>query len=211
MSSFSDAATAYPTLVYSVLLGVVLVYWVLALIGVVDFDDGGFEVDGDLHADAHADDLGDLASYLVALGLNGVPFSLVVSLLVLISWTVSCLAGMWLLPLVPTQLLTVVVGTGVLVVSLLLALPLTARLIRPLRGLFVTHNALSNQALVGQLCKVVTGSVDGEFGRAEVSTRGTSVNIAVWADTPNALVRGASARIIEYDTARDRYLIVAED
>lgn len=210
MTSFYDAATSFPTIVYTTLLGVVMVYWVLALIGIVDFDSGHLEIDSTLHADANADDVGDLAGYLVALGLNGIPFSVVLTLLVLFSWTATCLAGMWLLPLVPTSLLRLLGGVAILPVAFALALPLTARLIRPMRGLFVTHTAISNAALVGQTCRVLTSSVDEKFGRAEVATRGAGLNIRVWAETPNTLVKGSIARILEHDEAGERYLIVAE-
>ena len=209
MTSFYDAATSFPTIIYSILLGVVTVYWLLALIGIVDFDSGQLEIDTELHADADVDEVGDLASYLVALGLNGVPFSVVVTLLVLFSWTTTCLAAMWLLPLVPSDLLRMVAGLAVLLLAL--ALPLTARLIRPMRGLFVSHTAMSNAALVGQPCRVLTSSVDEKFGRAEVAMRGAGVNIRVWAEMPNTLVKGSSARILEYDEAGERYLIVAEE
>lgn len=210
MTRFLDATVAYPTVIYSTLLGVVLVYWILALIGVVDFDDASIDIDSDLQADADAEDIGELAAFLVAFGLNGVPFSVVVTLMTLIAWTLSCLAGMWLLPLVPTSILQIVAGTGVLLVSLAVAVPITARAIRPMRGLFVMHRAVSNNELVGQACVVLTSSVDENFGRAEVSTRGTGLNIRVWAASPNQLNKGARAIIIEYDSAGERYLIVAE-
>ncbi|MPM53892.1 hypothetical protein SDC9_100662 [bioreactor metagenome] len=145
------------------------------------------------------------------MGLNGVPFSVVLSLLVLVSWTVTCLAAMWLLPLVPTSLLRGIAGLAVMLVALALAIPVTARLIRPLRGLFVTHSAISNAALVGQECKVLTATVDEKFGRAEVATRGAPVNIRVWAETPNTLGKGSTARILDYDASGARYLIAADE
>lgn len=210
MTSFLDAALAYPTMIYTALLGLVLFYWLLAIVGLVDFEAGGLEIEADLQADADVSDLGTLAGYLVALGINGVPFSIVVSLMVLLSWLFSCLLGMWLLPLVPTALLSAVAGTAVLLLCPLFALPITARVIGPMRGLFVTHNAMSNQELVGRTCKVLTSRVDETFGRAEVSTRGASVNISVWAETPNELVKGSLARIIDYDPDRQRYLIASD-
>lgn len=210
MTNFLDAAIAYPTMIYTALLVVVLFYWLLAIVGLVDLESSGLEIETELQADADVGDLGTLAGFLVALGINGVPFSIVVSLMVLLSWMFSCLFGMWLLPLVPSAPLAAVAGTAVLILCPLLALPLTARLIRPMRGLFVTHTAISNHSLVGSSCKVLTGHVDEKFGRAEVSTRGTGVNIAVWAETPNDLVKGSVARIIEYDSARQRYLIAPD-
>jgi len=112
---------------------------------------------------------------------------------------------------VPTSLLRLVGGLVIMLVAFAVSLPLTARLIRPMRGLFVTHVAMSNAALVGQTCRVLTSSVDEKFGRAEVATRGASVNIKVWAETPNSLSKGSTARILEHDEAGERYLIVAEE
>lgn len=213
MGDFMGAVTGYPTAIYTVLLGVVVIYWVLAMLGMVDVEHSGLDVDVGVHthADGDANDVGHLASYVVAFGLNGVPFSVAVSLLVLVSWTVCCLGGEWLLPLVPTLPLQLLAGTVLLVVSAIIAIPVTAVAIRPLRGLFVSHTAVSNAALVGQLCRVVTGVVNEKDGRAEVARRGASLNIRVWATVPNSLKRGSQALILEYDEVAGRYLIAAQD
>ena len=208
MGSFINAVVAYPTAIYTALLGAVLFYWVLALIGLVDFESSG--IDLDLHADGSVNDLGSLAGFMIAFGLEGVPFSIVVSLLVLSAWTLSCLAGMWLLPLVPTTLLQVAAGTAVLLASGAIALPITARLLRPTKRLFVTHNAVSNAGLVGMPCVITTASVDEQFGYAEVKRRGAGLNVRVWAHTPNGFTKGSNARIAEYDATGERYLIVPE-
>ncbi len=207
-ASLLTAATAFPTAVYTVLLGVVLVYWLLAIIGMVDFESSGIDLDIETHADASVDDLGTLASYVVAFGLHGVPFSIVVSLLVLVGWTLSFLAGVTVLAWVPTDILKWLVGLVVLVVAFALSIVITARLVRPLRGLFVHHTAQSNASLVGQTCRVLTGTVDERQGRAEVAQRGASINIRVWSPSPNSLKRGDTALITEYDAGTHRYLVM---
>ncbi|WP_454909021.1 ubiquinone biosynthesis protein [Variovorax gossypii] len=213
MGDFMGAVTGYPTAIYTVLLGVVVIYWLLAMLGMVDIEHSGLDVDVGVHthADGDANDIGHLASFVVAFGLNGVPFSVAVSLLVLVSWTVCCLGGEWLLPLVPTLPLQLLAGTVLLVASAVIAIPVTAVAIRPLRGLFVSHTAVSNAALVGQSCRVVTGVVNEKDGRAEVARRGASLNIRVWATVPNSLKRGSQALILEYDEVAGRYLIAAQD
>lgn len=213
MGDFMGAVTGYPTAIYTVLLGVVVIYWVLAVLGMVDIEHSGidFDVHVHTHADGDSSDIGHIASYVVAFGLNGVPFSVAVSLLVLVSWTVCCLGGEWLLPLVPTMPLKLLAGTVLLVASGVIAIPVTAVVIRPLRGLFVSHTAVTNAALVGQMCRVVTGVVNEKDGRAEVARRGASLNIRVWAPAPNTLKRGSQALIIEYDEVAGRYLIAPHD
>ena len=220
MSSLFAALTSFPAVVYTVLLGVVLVYWLLAIIGLVDFEAGA---DMDIGADAadagDAGDIGDagdggpeglsgLAAWLVAFGLNGVPFSIVVSLLALVGWFLTGMASLTLLPLVPDALRWAA-GAGVLLAAAALSIVIAAQLVRPMRGLFVTHRAISNAALGGQVCKVLTGVVDERQGRAEVAQRGAGINIRVWAPAPNSLRRGDAALITEYDPARQRYRIDA--
>ena len=223
MSSLFAALTSFPAVVYTVLLGVVLVYWLLAIIGLVDFEAGA---DVDIGADAadagdagDAGDIGDagdggpeglsgLAAWLVAFGLNGVPFSIVVSLLALVGWFLTGMASLTLLPLVPDALRWAA-GASVLLAAAALSIVIAAQLVRPMRGLFVTHRAISNAALVGQVCKVLTGVVDERQGRAEVAQRGAGINIRVWAPAPNSLRRGDAALITEYDSARQRYRIDA--
>jgi hypothetical protein len=210
MGGFLATAFSYPTAILSALLLVVVFYWLLALVGLVDFESGGIEIDTDAQLDGDAGDIGVLASYIVAMGLNGVPFSIVVSLLVLISWTITCMAAQWILPWVPTALISFVVGTFILLFGIAVSIILTARIVRPLRKLFVSHRAVSNASIVGQTCKVLTGSVTEKFGRAEVATNGASINIRVWAQSPNALAKGSTARIIEYESDTGRYLIAPE-
>lgn len=204
MASFLDAAASFPTAVFTALLAVVLFYWVLAVLGLVDFDNG---VDVDAGGDPVAGDLGTLAGYVVAFGLQGIPFSIIFSLLILVSWTLSCLGGMWLLPLLPGAGTQYAGGAILALASVSLAVPIASVLARPLRGLFVTHAAIHNSSLVGQQCKVLTQTVDEKNGRAEVAQRGANLNIRVWSPTPNKLSRGASARIVAYEEEASRYRI----
>jgi hypothetical protein len=207
MDRFINAATGYPTAILTALLLVVMGYWLLAMLGWVDFDSGDVDVELEAHADADPAELSTLAGYVMALGLNGVPFSIVVSLLVLVSWTVSCMVGEWLLPWVPTAPLRWLVGTGALLASVGAAIVFTAQLIKPLRGLFVTHQAPANASLVGQTCLIMSQRVNAREGYAEVAQRGAGIQIRVWADEPNALTKGMVAHILEYDEAAARYLV----
>jgi hypothetical protein len=208
VTAFIDAAVAYPTAIYTTLLGALIVYWLLALVGLVDVDLDGGEME--LQADAELEGVGGLSGIAMALGLRGVPFSIVISLTLLIAWTLTCLAAMWLLPLVPTQVLRIAVGTAALIGGLGLGLLGTAAALRPFQSLFVTQPALRSASLVGERCRVTTGHVDEAFGYAEVSQRGASINVRVWARTPNALAAGSMARIVEYDENQGRFRIEAE-
>ena len=207
MREFLSVVFGFPTFVYSLLLAVVLVYWVAAIIGLVDFGESSIDLDIAEHADVSMDDLGTIASYVVAFGLSGVPFSIVVTLLVVIGWTLSTLAGIWLMAWVPTLPLQIVAGLVVLAVCFALSIVIAARIVRPLRGAFVTQYARQDSDLIGQTCTITTGHVDEKQGHAQVAQRGAGLVIQVWAPSPNGLTRGSQALILDYDAAARRYLV----
>lgn len=200
---------SFPTAVPTVLLAVLLVYWLLSMIGLTDMGEA-IDVDVDAgHASHDAPELHTLAGYLVALGLGGVPLSVAASVLVFFTWLFTALAHQYLLAWLPGDALRWIAGAAVLLGAVGLAIPVSARILKPMRGLFVKHAARSNASLVGLDCKIVTGSVDQRFGRAEVAANGASINIRVWAAVPNTLARNSRAIIISYDEASQQYEVQA--
>ncbi|MBI1889722.1 MAG: DUF1449 family protein [Burkholderiales bacterium] len=206
---------SFPTAVPTVLLAILLIYWLLSIAGIVDMGDNldvdvghhDFEI-GHHEIDAgHAatSEISTLAGYLVALGLGGVPFSIILTLLVFFTWLATALVHQYFLAFVPTQLLQILLGILTLVVAGALSIPICAKLIKPMRPLFVKHHARSNRSLVGLTCKILTQTVDEKFGRAEVSDNGASLNIRVWAKTPNTLTKNSSAVVLSYDENTQQY------
>ncbi|QQO08093.1 OB-fold-containig protein [Breznakiella homolactica] len=229
MQLFLSSLISFPTVVYTVLLAVVIIYWLLAAVGLVDTDSSDIDTDiGDAGADAGGDvsaegeiDIdadagaqshgGGLGGLLAALGLKDIPITIVLSVVILSSWTICCLSNMWLLEPLRPSLLYWIAGAAILAASGFVSFLVSSVILRPLRGLFRSHAAASKKTLVGSLCTVTTGSVDEQFGRADIETRGTSINVNVRAETPNTLARGSRAIIIEYDQKHDRYFVVPDE
>ena len=208
--------SSFPTAVPTVLLAILLIYWCLSVFGFMDMGDNlglhdghGHDFDAGHAGHEHAD-LHSLAGILVALGLGGVPFSIVATLLVFFTWLPTALVHQYLIAALPPGALHWLLGAVTLVAALGLAIVASARTIRPLRPLFAKHQAPGNHSLVGQRCTIVTLSVDEKFGRAEVATRGVSINVRVWARTPNTLGKDSAAIILAYDEAQQQYEVQAE-
>jgi membrane protein implicated in regulation of membrane protease activity len=212
MDAFLAAITTYPGFLPSVLIGVLLVFWLLAIIGLVDAEHFGphFDADPTLHG-VDADAGGEVhGGMLVALGLHRLPFSVIVSTIGFFWWLLSVLGVQYLLPWVPGPVW--LSGSLLLLVALVAAVPLAAFCVRPLQPLFKVHTAAREYDLIGRVCTIVTGSVDERFGHAEVAIgSGTPVQIKVVCATPNPLRRGSRALILEHDTDRDRYRIEPYD
>lgn len=216
--SFFDIISSFPSAIPSVLLLVVIIYWIMAVIGLVDIDifnghgpigDVGHIGHGHGHVDIHHDgehsaESGLLASAVLSLGLSGVPLSIVISVLILFTWSLTYLCQRYLLLALP-DVLRWGFGVVALLGSFIVSLPVGVLLLRPLRGAFVVHNALSNEHLVGKACRILTLEVTGKFGQAQVRDNGSGYNIRVWALEPNHLTKGSDAVIISYDRSNQRF------
>ncbi|MBB1254020.1 DUF1449 family protein [Streptomyces alkaliterrae] len=203
MSGFLDACLAFPAVLFSFALLVVVAYWLIVLVGAAEVDalDGGEGVTSGGSA-------GGIAGAFAAFGLGGVPVTVVLSLLVLVAWFVSWCG--------------VVLFENGLVRALLLPLALvtawaaTRVLVRPLRRLAPgAEEGISRNDFVGRVCVVRTNRVDEVFGQAEVtSDDGSSALVQVRADEsvpPGSLTTGSSALIFDYDVEGEFFRVAPYD
>lgn len=240
MSEFVEVITSYPTVVFTVLVGVVLGYWLLVILGAIDIEalDPSGLLDGlDGAADGAAEGIdgvaegvgggaegldvpeaeglragsGGGAGLLTALGLKGVPLSITMSLLFVFSWGLTGFAMQAFGMAVPAGLPRIAVGTAIAASAVVVAFLATAVLLRPLRTVFVSGVARSRASFVGKTCRITTGRVDEKFGQAELDDEGTSLLVDVRCAESNELRKGSRALIYDYDRARETYLVVPHE
>jgi len=180
MGGFVTAILAYPTVLFSFLLAVVIGYWLLVLFGAATPDD-----------DPAADGILD------HLGLGGVPATATLSLLVAVSWFAS-LAGHTALR--ATDLANPATGTVLLILALGAGFTVTRLSTRPLRRIFGAGRSPSRNDFVGRICVVRTGRVDAGFGQAEVTADdGSSAIVQVRQHDAADLKAGSTALIYDID------------
>ncbi|HEX7708530.1 MAG TPA: hypothetical protein VF701_18860 [Thermoanaerobaculia bacterium] len=190
MSSFFTAALSFPTVVFTVLIALFLIYGLLALAGVAEIDW--------LPA-------GESGSALEALGIAGVPIAVVGGITATIGWVTSLLA-MRLLD--TTNLMTgTLVGLGAAALGLFVA----SRAARPLRPFFATAQAPSRRAFIGKLCTIRSGSVTANAGRAELEDGGAGLIIEVRCFRDNSLAPGSLALVYDVDDKTGVYHIAPVD
>ncbi len=261
MSGFIEGILAFPTVIFTTLLGVAMVYWLFVIIVGVDVDflggadgavdgaldgamdgaldgavdgaldgamdagiDGAMDAahgaidaahgavdgaaDGAADAAAHsADSAGGFLELLSALGLRKAPVTVVFTMLALWAWIVSFATmyygGEWLSALITATF----TGVVVFVLAIVVAVPITSVVIRPIGPLFDSEAAPGREMLLGRSCTITTGKVDGSFGQAEHKSDGESFLMNVICDKPNTLKKGDQALIISVDRARNIYVI----
>ncbi len=233
MSELLTDAAAFPSAIFTVGLGLSLVYWLMVILGALDLDVGHADADA-LHALKGIDALaaakgadalagaksalgaGSVVGELVPEGmsfwlrLRQVPITVAASGVSLFGWIASMLGTRLLTPVVALAVPRPLAGLVVLALSVAVALPLTSLATRPLRRLFNARSAKRRIDFVGTVCRIRTGQVDEKFGQAEVADGGAGLIVEVRA-TAGTLKRGGAALIIDYDAEREAYLVEVFD
>lgn len=163
MEGFLQTALSFPTVLFSFLLILAIIYWGIVALGMVEIDvldlDAESVVDGAGQAEG-------LAALLAKLKLNGVPVTLVLTLLSFFAWFLCYFVQLWLLSALPLGWLRYPLGAVVAVGALFLAAPLAATLCRPLRPLFRKLESTSSKSVLGQVAVVRSGRVTLQHGEA---------------------------------------------
>lgn len=208
---------------FTILLLVVVVYWLIASIGLVDLDGGvadadvDLDVDVDLDMDIDADldvdtdfELSDHASGLTSngllkfAGLGEAPLIFILSLLALFLWATNFLANYYINPegSLKTAFLLLI---PVLIVSFILA-RLSIKPFAPLMKYIRSKEPVAQ--IAGSIGKVESGKLDHEFGRITVDFDGRPQLIrAVLTDQHEPLQKGAQVLVIQKQTDSDVYLV----
>lgn len=172
-----------------------------------DADGGG---DGDADG-GDADDLdsghvhGPLAALMSALRLRSVPITVMLSVLVVLSWLLAMISMQLVVRDAPA--LRSVLSWCTLFAAPLVALPLTSLLIRPLTPVFAHRHAPSRSDFLGKTCVVRTGEVTQDFGEAVLEDGGAGLVVRVRIDGAHRLKRGDHAVLIDWDPARDSFVV----
>lgn len=174
---------SFPAVFFTVGVLLALLYWVLVATGLVDLDGG------------------DSPDILDAMGLIGVPLTVILSGISVFGWLFSVLGMRYLAPHLPAA--GWLVGGGALLLSVLCTRILT----RPLRPLFAIRAGPRRIALIGQTCTITTQRVDQKFGQAEVHMGGAPLLVQVRCDQENQLTKNTQALVVTFDKSRDAYII----
>lgn len=201
----------------SVLVGVLLVYAVMSLVGLVDVDletpdfggDGGYVGGGDAGGEHLTGSLGSIGAATVAcLNLNRVPLFIWVGVFGVVWWVVSLV--MWdgfdqhrYRPTIVTSLL-LAVRNGVI------AMAVTKFTTGPMTKWFERNQFYRSEHLIGGQCEISTSEVTPEFGRAKYKTDAAPLllNVRTKGET---LVKGQLATIVDFDPQKRVYTVQSSE
>lgn len=222
-----------PTLPWTCLVIVSVVYWLTVILGALDLDVLGgaegkasFDV-GHGHDVGHAHDVGGaaggeaggdaqdgvgdgavakggvLTSLFSALRLRSVPVTITLSFLGFFGWFVSYLLASSVAPALPLP--AAASSALVFLASIAASLLATSAAVRPLAPLFATKSGTRHQELVGKVVRITTGRVDAKFGEGHLEDGGAGLQLQVRCADPDALARDDEALILGWDATSESF------
>lgn len=239
MTEFLHAILSFPTVVFTVMLIVIVLYWLMVIIGAIGVDvlhvgeAAGAKIEGMVGGAVEGKIEGVVGGAVDAkiqgaveakvegaageIGGGGGGFLAMlgfgkVPATVVIS---SLVLWSWAVCLSLSSaganmgLSAWVIGAAAPFVAVFLAGALTGLIVRALGRFLVHHEPLRRRDLVGKVCTITTGRVDASFGQGLIEEGGTDLTIDVRCDPPNRLVRRARAVVVAYDAEHNTYTVEA--
>ena len=240
MGEFTAVVLGFPTVLFGGAMVVVVAFWGLVLVGGADAHGPGHHGHLGSHhaagphaagahsaghgtgphssgphptgrpsADAHPGPRGSLTA---ATGLDGVPVTIVLSLLVTFAWFLSLIGSVALDGARLHGVARAVLDVAVLATALAGSWSLTWLSVRPLRRLFPDRRPPSREDFVGLLCTVRTGRVTGAFGQAEVAAPdGSSAVVQVRQSGEDRFAAGSTALLYAYEPEGEFFWVAPFD
>lgn len=149
---------------------------------------------------------------LAAAGLDGVPVTVVLSLLIALAWFLSLAGSAALDGAGAHGPVRVVLSFALLAAALVGSWLLTWVFVRPLRRLFPYEVAPSREDFVGRIGVVRTGAVTARFGQAEVAAPdGSTAVVQVRQTGEDIFAAGGTALLYAYDPEGEFFWVAPFD
>lgn len=202
---------------FTVLLGIIALYWIIGLLGLVDMEalDGasGIEADGidldggetgDGGEDAADTGGGFLKGFMTIIGASDAPLIFVISLLSVFLWAFNIAANHYLNPgfdSTRAAFLLIPVVIGAFIVTRLLVVPL-----RPVMNMIRTSEKPAE--IIGASGTVRSSRLDAEFGEVEIETSEKNLILrARISDAEASLHKGDRILVVSKEDDSNTYLV----
>jgi len=156
----------------TLLMGLVLLYWLLAMFGAMDMDFLNFSPEVDLDIDVNAPPQGVMGHFSSFLHLGEAPVIVILSMLITFMWGGSMALNHYF-----NSGDSILLGLLYLIPNFVVSVTLTGIIAIPVSAFFKKLNVEEKirKDVIGDICEVVSRQVDLESGQAEVITNGAPV------------------------------------
>ena len=212
MSTFLQYALGFPTFIFGAFLVFMLLYWVIAFMGLVDVDsiDHWVLFDGSDHAHGVEHSASALAGLLLKVGLGGIPLTVILTVLFLLSWLASYVMSHFVPAVQGWTLVNIATGSAVAAAAVVTGFFATVLVLRPLRGIVnKIAPAEEPKVLLGRVGLVRSAVVNASQGYGSVDDGGGGLNLQM-RSPERELTRGTEIVLIEHLPEHNAWRVVSK-
>lgn len=220
MKELLEASLATYNFIPTLLLLLVIFYWLTVIIGALDLEFLDFDLDAEIDAEVEVDaglesgDAGNvdggnefsaswLQSLLTFFNIGKVPFMVFISMLALPWWVITVLGNYYL------GVNSLWIGLIVVVPALMVSLFMAKFLTYPLVVLFknLEKEDKESKSAVGKICRAMVTIHPGRVGQGQVETSGSPLLLNITTRPGITLQKGETALVLEFDDLKNHYLV----
>lgn len=210
MEGLVESLLRYPTVIFTALMLVVSAFWLLMLVGGLDFEifdapDLDVDVDGIDGAE------GGAGSFMDGLGLSGIPVTIAGTLIIVFGWLTSMLLSETLGDYVDDHMPSGWSHTTLGVAALAIAVVLAGVAARPIRKALGSHKAVRKHELIGRPVRITSMRVTGSQGQGEIDDGQAGIVAQVRCDHANGLTLHSRAVVVGFDADEDAFTVEPDD
>lgn len=205
MDNFLAISFSFPTAIFTVLLLIISGYWIFTILGMFDIEMLDMDIDLDYGGDSSA--VGGMAGVMIALGLVGIPVTIIFSFIILFAWLVVYMISLYLLSYLEIGMWFWMGAGAAILISVTVSIPMTIMITRPMRRFFKVSYATRSNELLGEICQVITSEVTDTFGEAELNKEGDHYIFQIRTMPDNTIKKGDDVVLVEYDAGQHLYHI----
>ncbi len=227
MDELINASLTYPTVIYTILLGILIPFWLITIFAGLDIDigaDADVELDADIDGGEISGDgsaTGVLHSLGAALGIGTVPITIPISLIVVKGWIIGVVGELLIWPIISTHfeetgtapiMVGLIFGIILFAVMVYLSIQLTVITVAPLKDKFQAKIIHGRIHLIGKSVTITSLTVSEKGGSAqyifdEEEDKGSDLILNVLCKKENELTKGSTAYIVDFDEQNNIYTV----
>ncbi len=210
MQELFNVAILTLNLPFTILLVLVVIYWISVIVGAMDLSFLDFDLDVETDADVDVETDVSISStaglhlkLLRFVNLAYIPLMVIVSIFVVSLWIGAILGNYYFNPG-----MSPLIGLVIFIANFIIAVIVTKILTTPLKPLFKSLNhAASKTEIIGTLCTLKYNLEVGRMGQAEVEIGGAPVLINVKIEKDPKMEKGDKALVIMESENKEYYII----
>jgi len=209
MQPFYNNISSFPTIVFSFLFVLALLYWCCAIVGLVDLELLDFHPEASTASQIKIAEV--VAGLLLRFKISAVPVTILMTFFSVYGWIICYFTVHYCLSLINNLVLYYVLSFLVLMISSVVALWLSACSVQPFKRFFHGSADKTHHQLIGKKAQVRTSRVDNQFGEAVLTHNGVEITLKVRHFNKEPIGYDDWVILLEYEAAENFYHVALNE